>query len=204
MYLDIVVDNFVQHTPNLNASVNHLLQSSIWEGLGNAAGIDHAHGVIGAILWLTSNGPLHSYASVENNIDEGGNGKDISNGCENRIFSWWMPGKGTILLNKSFKMHILKGSFFCHNEKAIWVTEGVFGGMNIDVTEFWHYHPCPWYRRSCPYNVGGLLDLWYHQSWLSSLWGFPWQFWWLRSHIPWEDGHLHLPQQHEQWKWCGS
>ena len=39
--------------------------------------------------------------------------------------------------------------------------------------KFWHHHPCPWYHRSCPCNIGG-----------------PWQFWWLRSQIPWEDGHL--------------
>ena len=88
---------------------------------------------------------LPSYTSVENNINEGGNGNHISNGCKSRIFSQKVPRIGTIFLDKSFEVHIFQHCFlhysesdldrFSFKEKTTEVTEGVFGGTTIEVTE---------------------------------------------------------------------
>ena len=125
----------------------HLSQSGIWEGLQNVAGIDCAHGVIGAILWVTFDGLLYGYASVGNNVSEGGNGKDVRGRYENVVAR-------EIVLAIAYGT---ENSYLCKN--CIWeALRTIVNARNCN--EEWQLLELTWWQVGYHLLESGIWEMW--------------------------------------------
>ena len=76
-YLDIVVDDLKQTARTCRDVVDDLTQGCIGEGLGDTAGVDGDHRVIGTVLGVALDSTLYCDATVEDGVNERADGKNL-------------------------------------------------------------------------------------------------------------------------------
>ena len=144
-YLDVEVDNLKETAGPLGDIVDNLTQCSVVERLRDAARVDSTHGVVGAILSVTLDSTLHGDTTVEDDVDQRGDSKNVRDRSESGVLSKGVTRKGRVLLHEALRTHILERSPLGHDEgdlselrrekEAIGVAEGVALGANVDIAE---------------------------------------------------------------------
>ena len=76
-YLDVEVDNLKETASPLGDIVDNLTKGSVVERLRDAARVDSTHSVVGAVLRVALDSPLHRDTTVEDDVDEGGDREDV-------------------------------------------------------------------------------------------------------------------------------
>ncbi|KAI6759681.1 hypothetical protein HG530_010361 [Fusarium avenaceum] len=105
---NVVVDNLKEPTSLLSNVVDNELESSLVEGLADAAGVDSAHGVVGSASGITLDGNLHGKTSVEHDRHQTLNGHDLCKGSQGRVFTERVTGEGAVVGHKSLGLHVLE------------------------------------------------------------------------------------------------
>jgi hypothetical protein len=77
--LDVVVDDFDEDVAATSDGLDDLAKGSVTEALTDARRVDGDHTVAGAVERVTLDGALHRDTTVEDDVDEGGDGEDVGN-----------------------------------------------------------------------------------------------------------------------------
>ncbi|KAF3401859.1 hypothetical protein F1880_009718 [Penicillium rolfsii] len=121
---NIVVDNLQKPASLLGNDLDDVLQGLLVEGLGDTAGVDGTHGVVGATLLVTLDGNLHGQTTVEHNGNQALDGHDISQGSQGRVFTQRVTGEAAVTLDQTLGAHVLETSFLHEGEGGL----GELGG----------------------------------------------------------------------------
>ena len=143
--LKVEVDDFNETAGAGSDGFDHLAQGSAVESLGDAAGIDGAHGIVRAVQRVTLHSTLHGDPAVEDDIDDRGGRERVGNRGEGRILAERVSGERAVALDDTVRTHILECCLFGDDErdlselggkeKTVGVAESILEGAEVDVGE---------------------------------------------------------------------
>ncbi|GKT61902.1 LOW QUALITY PROTEIN: unnamed protein product [Colletotrichum tofieldiae] len=114
---DVVVDNLKEPASLLGDAVNNELQSLLIEGLGDSAGVDGAHGVVGASGRVTLDSDLHRQTTVEDNRHQTLDRHDLRQGSKGRVLAQGVTSESAVSRHKTLGLHVLKAGLL-HEGKS--------------------------------------------------------------------------------------
>ncbi|TFA99144.1 hypothetical protein CCMA1212_009009 [Trichoderma ghanense] len=132
---DVVVDNFQQPASLLRNVVDDELKSLLVERLGDAAGVDGAHGVVGAAGGITLDGNLHRQTTVEDDRHQRLNGHDVRQSSKRRVFTQRVTSERAVPGNKSLGLHVLEAGLLHQGQGRLGELRGrqETGGRSVGV-----------------------------------------------------------------------
>ena len=74
---NVEVDDLEETSSVMSNGVYDFTESGVVEGSGDSTGVDSTHSVVGPVLFITLNSALHGNTTVEDDVDERRNRKDI-------------------------------------------------------------------------------------------------------------------------------
>jgi hypothetical protein len=142
---DVVVDDFDEDVATTSDGFDNLTKSGVSERFSDPRRVDGDHTVGRTVLRVTLDSTLHGDTSVEDDVDESRNGKNVGDRSESRVFSERVTSEGARRLNESLRAHVLESGLLGDDEgdlselSSVEETggrrEGVPRGAEVDISE---------------------------------------------------------------------